>query len=75
MDKKTAKERLKEFYKGKSLLTKEFSNKKHIDSIKGVYVPFWLFDCDADADITYKANRTHFWRIQIMIIRKLTIIC
>lgn len=61
MDKKTAKERLKEFYKGKRLLPKEFSNKKHIDSIKGVYVPFWLFDCDADADITYKANRTHFW--------------
>ena len=26
-----------------------------------MYFPFWLFDCDADADITYKANRTHFW--------------
>lgn len=61
LDKNAAKEKLKEFYKGKRLLPDEFSKKKHIDSIKGVYVPFWLFDCQADADITYKAKRTHFW--------------
>lgn len=61
LDKKSAKEKLKEFYKGKRLLPNEFSKKSHIDSIKGVYVPFWLFDCEADADITYKATRTKHW--------------
>lgn len=61
LDKNAAKEKLKEFYKGKRLLPDEFSKKKHIDSIKGVYVPFWLFDCQANADITYRAEKTHFW--------------
>ena len=61
LDKNAAKEKLKAFYKGKRLLPDEFSKKKHIDSIKGLYVPFWLFNCEAEADITYKANRTHFW--------------
>ena len=61
LDKNAAKDKLKEFYKGKRLLPDEFSKKKHIDSIKGVYVPFWLFDCEADADITYRAEKTHFW--------------
>lgn len=61
LDKNAAKEKLKEFYKGKRLLPDEFSKKKHIDSIKGVYVPFWLFDCEADADITYRAEKRHFW--------------
>ena len=39
----------------------EFSKKKHIESIKGIYVPFWLFDCEAYADITYKTTRTSYW--------------
>ncbi|MCI5587034.1 MAG: hypothetical protein MR384_04010 [Lachnospiraceae bacterium] len=61
LDKKDAKEKLKEFYKGKRLLPNEFSKKKHIESIKGIYVPFWLFDCEAYADITYKTTRTSYW--------------
>ena len=32
-----------------------------VDEIKGVYVPFWLFDTDATADIRYHATRTRFW--------------
>ena len=36
-------------YKGKKLLPKIFKKENHIDEIKGVYVPFWLFDADADA--------------------------
>ena len=41
----------------KRLLPKTFKDENHIDEVKGVYVPFWLFDADADADIRYKATR------------------
>lgn len=37
----------------KRLLPKTFKDENHIDEVKGVYVPFWLFD----ADIRYKATR------------------
>lgn len=48
-----AKKALKSYYKGKKFLPKEFTAKNKISEIKGVYVPFWLFDCVADADITF----------------------
>lgn len=48
---------LKQYYKGKPLLSNHFSNENHINEIKGVYVPFWLFDGRAVADISYRATR------------------
>ena len=50
LDKKAAKEALKKHYIGKKLLPKVFKDENHIDEIKGIYVPFWLFDADADAN-------------------------
>ena len=61
LDKKAAKEALKKHYQGKRLLPKVFKDANHIDEIKGIYVPFWLFDADANADIRYKATRTSHW--------------
>lgn len=61
LDKKAAMDALKKHYQGKPLLPKVFKDKNHIEEIKGVYVPFWLFDADADAHIRYKATRTRFW--------------
>ncbi len=52
---------LKKHYQGKRLLPKVFKDQNHIEQIKGIYVPFWLFDADADAYIRYKATRTSFW--------------
>ena len=48
----------RQLIKGKKLLPRAFASKKHIDKITGVYVPFWLFECDADADMTFHAQRT-----------------
>ena len=45
--------------KGKKLLPRAFASKQHIDKISGVYVPFWLFECDADADLSFSAQRVH----------------
>ena len=61
VDKEAAKEALKNHYKGKRLLPKAFKNENHIDEIKGIYIPFWLFDAEADADIHYKATRVRHW--------------
>ena len=61
LDKKAAKEALKKHYMGKKLLPKIFKEQNHIEEVKGVYVPFWLFDADADAHIRYKATRIRNW--------------
>ena len=61
LDKKAALEALKQHYGGKRLLPKIFTEENHIDEVKGVYVPVWLFDADADANIRYKATRIRTW--------------
>ena len=57
LDKKAAEEALRKYYKGKKLLPRAFSAENHIQEIKGVYVPFWLYDGEADADVSYAATR------------------
>ncbi len=62
LDKKMAKEGLNNHLKGKHFLPKIFKDQNHIDEIKGIYVPFWLFDTDVNASIRYKATRVRSWR-------------
>lgn len=57
LDKKAAKAKLTAHLTGKRLLPKIFKDQNHIDEIKGVYVPFWLFDTDAAADVRYRATK------------------
>ena len=61
LDKEAAKAALREHFKGKKLLPRAFSSENHLDEIKGVYVPFWLFDADADAEMSFNATRTRSW--------------
>ncbi|MCL2265263.1 MAG: hypothetical protein FWC22_04390 [Treponema sp.] len=61
LDKKDAVEALKNFYKGKRLLPDCFKDENRINSIQGVYLPFWLFDAAANGHIRYKASRTNVW--------------
>lgn len=61
LDKKAAKEGLMQHMADKKLLPSIFKDQNHIDEIKGVYVPFWLFDADVDAHITYKAATDRTW--------------
>ncbi len=57
LDKNAAKAALLRHLEGKPLLPKVFKNENHIDEIKGVYVPFWLYDAEADANVRYRATR------------------
>lgn len=61
LDKKAAQEALKKHLSGKRLLPKVFRSENRIESIQGVYVPFWLFDATANADLHYRATRIHVW--------------
>ena len=56
LDKKAAVQALSEHYKGKKLLPREFKDQNHIEEIKGVYVPFWLFDSTVIADVQLEAT-------------------
>ena len=62
VDKETAKKELKKFMSGKKLLPKLFSEQNHLDEIKGLYVPFWLYDANVNAQVRYKATRSRSWR-------------
>lgn len=61
LDKKAAKEALKNLYEGKRLLPKSFKDTNHINEIKGMYVPFWLFDAEADVNMLYRASKIRMW--------------
>lgn len=50
------------YCRGKKLLPSGFLAGNRIEKITGVYVPFWLFNCDTDSDITYKATKVRSYR-------------
>lgn len=60
-DKKAAKEALNKFIASKKMVPKVFKDQKHIDEIKGVYVPHWLFTGTAVAAADFKAEKVRHW--------------
>lgn len=61
LTKEAAVQALKKHYQGKRLLPKVFKDENHIREIKGLYVPVWLFDADAEADVRYRATQVRVW--------------
>lgn len=61
LDKKAAKANFMKHLTGKRLLPKIFKDQNHIDEIKGVYVPFWLFDTDVNARVRYRGTKVRGW--------------
>ena len=61
LDREAAKEAYRAHLKGKTLLPKLFKSEATVEKVTGVYVPFWLYDCTADADVRFKATRTTSW--------------
>ena len=62
LDKKQAEQKLKEHLKGKILLPRLFRSENRIKEVKGIYVPFWLYSSDADAEIQCRATKVRTWR-------------
>lgn len=61
LDKKAAKQALEEHFMHKTLLPKVFKDENHIDEIKGIYLPFWLFDADASGTVRFNAETEERW--------------
>ncbi len=53
---------LKSLYKGKFFLPKSFTAENHLQEIQGIYVPFWMFDGEAEGNARYEAARSHTYR-------------
>ncbi len=62
LDQKEAETALQNHYKGKRLLPSGFAAGNRIREIKGVYVPFWLFDGRAEADTSFKASNSKTYK-------------
>ena len=62
LDKKAAIEALKKHYCGKKLLPKVFKDLNRIKEVKGLYVPVWLFNADAQGHVQYRATKVRTWR-------------
>ena len=52
---------LEKHYLKKTLLPKAFKDTNHIKEVKGVYVPFWLFNALANSHITFNAEKVRTW--------------
>ena len=58
LDKEAAIAALKDFYKDKKLLPRQFASNNQIEKIQGVYVPFWLFNGTVEVDMDFSASRS-----------------
>ena len=61
LDKKSAKEAFKKHLEGKKILPKVFKAENHLEEIKGMYVPFWLFDADVAGYARYRGTKIRGW--------------
>lgn len=59
LDKEAAKEGFKQFLRSKKALPNDFKPERILSKVQGLYVPYWLFDCDAEASARFLATRTH----------------
>ena len=58
--KEQAQKQFEEYFKGKRLLPNVFLNSRNrIAEMRRLYVPYWLFSCDAHADMVYDAEKVH----------------
>jgi DNA-directed RNA polymerase subunit RPC12/RpoP len=61
LDKKAAKDTLKAYIAKKKFAPGTFKSENKLEEIKGMYVPFWLFDSDSEAAVSYDATKVRSW--------------
>ena len=54
-------EAFKQYKKGKIFMPKEFTNPQNIEKISGVYIPFFIYDCDCNSNIDISATKIQNW--------------
>jgi len=61
LDKNDAILSLENHYLKKRLLPKVFKERNHLEEVKGVYIPFWLYNADANAHLEFKGTKVRRW--------------
>ena len=60
VSKEQAQKQFEDYFKGKKLLPNVFLNSRNrISEMRRLYIPYWLFSCDACADMVYDAEKVH----------------
>ena len=62
LSKEDAVKALKSHYKGKFFLPKSFTAENHLQEIQGIYVPFWMFNGEAEGHALYEATKSSSYR-------------
>ena len=62
--KKDALDALKKHYLKKPLLPSVFKDENHLEEIKAVYVPFWMYDLESSGRFQYQGTRVRFWETE-----------
>ena len=53
--------KFKELCKGRKLMPSDFDNSKNIQDMEGLYVPFWLYNCENKAQLTANCEKIYTW--------------
>ncbi len=61
LDRSKAIKRFVEWTRTKFFLPKDFFSEKSIEKLTGVYFPYWVIDCDADATLVMNAKTVRTW--------------
>lgn len=61
VDKKEAEKRFLDFVGKKKFVPRAFFQKKQIDSLTGVYFPYWLYNASLQGGIQAEATRVRIW--------------
>lgn len=51
----------KKLKKGRPFMPKAFNDEKNINEMRGIYIPFWLYDCSLDSSIETDSKRVSSW--------------
>ncbi len=60
-EKKDAEDAFAGLSKGRIFTPKDFTDKTNIEKIRGIYIPFWLFDYFIDEDAVINATKVRTW--------------
>jgi len=57
----SATEKFIEWCKKKPLLSKKFTSSSQLELLSGIYIPFWLYDCDIRGRLSAQARNVRTW--------------
>lgn len=49
--------------KGRPLMPKDFNSEKNIEKIRGIYIPFWLYDLNIEGDVNMTGDIITHWSV------------